>query len=138
MLLRAGAHDRAMVSALGVDIGRLFMLVFAFGAMLAGFAGAMVSPILSVDPGMGDQILILGFVVIVIGGVGSIRGAFVASLLVGIIDTVGRIFGPIVLKMVLELDAATQAGRTVAPMLVYILMAAILCWRPNGLFGRAA
>ena len=108
MLLRAGAHDRAMVSALGVDIGRLFMLVFAFGAMLAGFAGAMVSPILSVDPGMGDQILILGFVVIVIGGVGSIRGAFVASLLVGIIDTVGRIFGPIVLKMVLELDAATQ------------------------------
>lgn len=138
MLLRAGAHDRAMVSALGVDIGRLFMLVFAFGAMLAGFAGALVSPILSVDPGMGDQILILGFVVIVIGGVGSIRGAFVASLLVGIIDTVGRIFGPIVLKMVLELDAATQAGRTVAPMLVYILMAAILCWRPNGLFGRAA
>ncbi|WP_111560211.1 branched-chain amino acid ABC transporter permease [Paracoccus sediminilitoris] len=138
MLLRAGAHDRAMVSALGVDIRRLFMLVFAFGAMLAGFAGAMVSPILSVDPGMGDQILILGFVVIVIGGVGSIRGAFVASLLVGIIDTVGRIFGPIVLKMVLELDAATQAGRTVAPMLVYILMAAILCWRPNGLFGRAA
>ena len=138
MLLRAGAHDRAMVSALGVDIGRLFMLVFAFGAMLAGFAGAMVSPILSVDPGMGDQILILGFVVIVIGGVGSIRGAFIASLLVGIIDTVGRIFGPIVLKMVLELDAATQAGRTVAPMLVYILMAAILCWRPNGLFGRAS
>lgn len=137
MLLRAGAHDRAMVSALGVDIGRLFMLVFAFGAMLAGFAGAIVSPILSVDPGMGDQILILGFVVIVIGGVGSIRGAFIASLLVGIIDTVGRIFGPIVLKMVLDLDAATQAGRTVAPMLVYILMAAILCWRPNGLFGRA-
>ncbi|WP_378941314.1 branched-chain amino acid ABC transporter permease [Paracoccus sp. R86501] len=137
MLLRAGAHDRAMVSALGVDIGRLFMLVFAFGAMLAGFAGAIVSPILSVDPGMGDQILILGFVVIVIGGVGSIRGAFIASLLVGIIDTVGRIFGPIVLKMVLDLDAAMQAGRTVAPMLVYILMAAILCWRPNGLFGRA-
>jgi branched-chain amino acid transport system permease protein len=137
MLLRAGAHDRAMVAALGVDIRRLFMLVFAFGAMLAGFAGAIVSPILSVDPGMGDSILILGFVVIVIGGVGSIRGAFIASLLVGVIDTVGRIFGPIVLKMVLDLDVATQLGRTIAPMLVYILMAAILCWRPNGLFGRA-
>lgn len=136
MLLRAGAHDRSMVSALGVDIARLFMLVFAFGAMLAGFAGAIVSPILSVDPGMGDSILILGFVVIVIGGVGSIRGAFIASLLVGVIDTVGRIFGPIVLKMVLDLDVATQMGRTIAPMLVYILMAAILCWRPNGLFGR--
>ncbi|RJE79254.1 branched-chain amino acid ABC transporter permease [Paracoccus sp. JM45] len=136
MLLRAGAHDRSTVSALGVDIGRLFMLVFAFGAMLAGFAGAIVSPILSVDPGMGDSILILGFVVIVIGGVGSIRGAFIASLLVGVIDTVGRIFGPIVLKMVLDLDVATQMGRTIAPMLVYILMAAILCWRPNGLFGR--
>jgi branched-chain amino acid transport system permease protein len=136
MLLRAGAHDRSMVAALGVDIRWLFMLVFAFGAMLAGFAGAIVSPILSVDPGMGDSILILGFVVIVIGGVGSIRGAFIASLLVGVIDTVGRIFGPIMLKMVLDLDAATQLGRTVAPMLVYILMAAILCWRPNGLFGR--
>ena len=137
MLLRAGASNRPMVSALGVDISRLFMQVFAFGAMLAGFAGAIVSPILSVEPGMGDSILILTFVVIVIGGVGSVRGAFVAALLVGVIDTVGRIFGPIVLKMVMDPAAATQLGRTLAPMLIYILMAVVLCWRPNGLFGRS-
>ncbi|MEI4487634.1 branched-chain amino acid ABC transporter permease [Frigidibacter sp. MR17.14] len=137
MLLRAGASNRAMVSALGVDIGRLFLVVFAFGAMLAGFAGALVSPILSVDPGMGDQILILTFVVIVIGGVGSIRGAFVGALLVGIIDTVGRIFGPIWLKAIMDPAAAAQAGRTLAPMLVYLLMAAVLSWRPAGLFGKA-
>ena len=92
MLVRAGATNAAMVSALGVDIKRLFMIVFGFGAMLAGFAGVMVAPILSVEPGMGDQILILAFVVIVIGGIGSIRGAFVAALLVGVIDTLGRSF----------------------------------------------
>ena len=92
MLVRAGATNAPMVSALGVDIKRLFMIVFGFGAMLAGFAGAMVAPILSVEPGMGDQILILAFVVIVIGGIGSIRGAFVAALLVGVIDTLGRSF----------------------------------------------
>lgn len=136
MLLRAGAVNRPMVSALGVDIGKLFMLVFAFGAMLAGFAGAIISPILSVDPGMGDSILILTFVVIVIGGVGSIKGAFVAALLVGIVDTVGRMFGPILMKLVLDPAAAAQAGRTLAPMLVYLLMAVILFWRPAGLFGR--
>jgi branched-chain amino acid transport system permease protein len=138
MLLRAGASNRPMVAALGTDISRLFMLVFAFGAMLAGFAGAIVSPILSVDPGMGDSVLILTFVVIVIGGVGSIRGAFVAALLVGIVDTVGRIFGPIVLKLLMDPAAASQTGRTLAPMLVYVLMAAILFWRPTGLFGRRA
>lgn len=137
MLLRAGASRRAMVSALGVDISRLFMLVFAFGAMLAGFAGAIVSPVLSVGPGMGDSILILTFVVIVIGGVGSIKGAFVAALMVGIIDTVGRIFGPIWLRALMDPAAAAQAGRTLAPMLIYILMAAILFWRPAGLFGRS-
>src|SRR5207249_11928400 len=92
MLVRAGATNAAMVSALGVDIKRLFMIVFGFGAMLAGFAGAMVAPILSVEPGMGDQILILAFVVIVIGGIGSIRGAFLAALLIGLVDTLGRAF----------------------------------------------
>lgn len=138
MLLRAGAENRSMVSVLGADINRLFMLVFAFGAMLAGFAGALVSPILSVDPGMGDSILILTFVVIVIGGVGSIKGAFCAALLVGIVDTLGRMFGPILLKAIFDPAAAAQAGRTIAPMLVYILMAAVLFWRPNGLFGRKA
>ncbi|WP_118133464.1 branched-chain amino acid ABC transporter permease [Oceanicella sp. SM1341] len=136
MLLRAGASNGAMVSALGVNIRRLFMIVFGFGAMLAGFAGAMVAPILSVDPGMGESVLILTFVVIVIGGIGSIRGAFIAAILVGLVDTLGRTFGPILLRMVLEPSAASQTGRTLAPMLIYILMAAILFFRPAGLFGR--
>jgi len=138
MLLRAGATDRAMVSALGVNIRRLFMIVFGFGAMLAGFAGAMVAPILSVEPGMGESVLILTFVVIVIGGIGSIRGAFVAALIVGLVDMVGRPFGPILLGMVMEPSAASQAGRTLAPMLIYILMAGILFFRPSGLFPAKA
>ena len=100
-----------MVSALGVDIRRLFMIVFGFGAMLAGFAGAMVAPILSVEPGMGDNILILAFVVIVIGGIGSIRGAFVAALLVGLIDTLGRSFVPDLLRLFLDPADASQTGR---------------------------
>jgi branched-chain amino acid transport system permease protein len=134
MLVRAGATNAEMVSALGVDIRRLFMIVFGFGAMLAGFAGAMVAPILSVEPGMGDNLLILTFVVIVIGGVGSIRGAFIASLMIGLIDTVGRSFGPQLLRYVMEPAAASQTGRSLAPMLIYILMAAVLFVRPSGLF----
>jgi branched-chain amino acid transport system permease protein len=134
MRLRAGAANRSMLAALGVDVGRLFMVVFGFGAMLAGFAGAMVSPILSVEPGMGDGILILTFVVIVIGGIGSVRGAFVAAILVGCVDTAGRAFGPLLLRSVLEPAAAAQTGRTLAPMLIYILMAAVLFLRPSGLF----
>lgn len=141
MLLRAGATHAPIVSALGVDIGRLFMLVFGLGAMLAGFAGAMVAPILSVDPGMGDSVLIPVFVVIVIGGVGSVRGAFVAAILVGLLDTLGRGFGPVLLRSLLDPAAASQTGRTLAPMLIYLLMAAILAARPAGLFpakGRVA
>ena len=134
MLVRAGATDARMVSALGVDIGRLFMVVFGFGAMLAGFAGAMIAPILSVEPGMGDNLLILTFVVIVIGGIGSIRGAFIAALLVGLIDTLGRAFGPQLLRTFLDAAAANQAGRSIAPMLIYVLMAAVLFFRPAGLF----
>ncbi|HKH95433.1 MAG TPA: branched-chain amino acid ABC transporter permease [Beijerinckiaceae bacterium] len=134
MLVRAGATNAAMVSALGVNIRRLFMLVFAVGAMLAGFAGAMVAPILSVEPGMGDNILILAFVVIVIGGIGSIRGAFLAALLIGIVDTVGRFLAPSLLRAVLDPSMASQTGRALAPMLIYILMAAVLFFRPSGLF----
>jgi branched-chain amino acid transport system permease protein len=134
MLVRAGATNTKMVSALGVDINRLFMIVFGFGTMLAGLAGAMVAPILSVEPGMGDNLLILTFVVIVIGGIGSIRGAFIASLLVGLIDTLGRAFGPQILRGLLEPAAASQTGRSLAPMLIYILMAAVLFFRPTGLF----
>ncbi len=133
MLVRAGASNAPMVAALGVDIRRLFMVVFGFGAMLAGFAGAMVAPILSVEPGMGDTILILAFVVIVIGGIGSIRGAFLAALLVGLVDTVGRAAAPLLLRLLLDPSAASQAGRALAPMLIYMLMAFVLLVRPSGL-----
>lgn len=135
MRLRAGATHRAMVAALGVDIKKLFTIIFAFGAMLAGFAGAMVAPILTVDPGMGESVLILAFVVIVIGGIGSVKGAFAGALLVGLVDTLGRSFGPIILRSFLDPAAAGQAGRVLAPMLVYILMAVVLAARPAGLFG---
>jgi branched-chain amino acid transport system permease protein len=118
MLIRAGASDRAMVGALGVDIERLFTLVFGLGAALAGFAGIMAGPLLAVQVGMGDGVLILTLVVIVIGGIGSVRGAFVAALLVGVIDTFGRVTLP---------PALADIG-------IYVLMAAILFWRPRGLF----
>jgi branched-chain amino acid transport system permease protein len=134
MLVRAGATNAPMVAALGVNIRRLFMIVFGFGAMLAGFAGAMVAPILSVEPGMGDNILILAFVVIVIGGIGSIRGAFLSALLIGLVDVVGRALAPTILRVFLDPSAASQTGRAVAPMLIYVLMAAILFVRPSGLF----
>ncbi|MGA0593777.1 branched-chain amino acid ABC transporter permease [Enterovirga sp. CN4-39] len=134
MLIRAGATNAAMVSALGVNIRLLFTVVFGFGAMLAGFAGAMVSPILSVEPGMGDNVLILAFVVIVIGGIGSVRGAFLAALLIGVVDTLGRLVAPTLLRTILDPAAASQTGRAIAPMLIYILMAAVLFVRPAGLF----
>lgn len=134
MLIRAGATNAPMVSALGIDIRMLFTLVFGFGAMLAGFAGAMVAPVLSVDPGMGDSVLILAFVVIVVGGIGSIRGAFVAALLIGTVETLGRSVATPLLKMMLDPAAANQGGRALAPMLVYVLMAATLAIRPSGLF----
>lgn len=134
MLLRAGASNRRMVSALGTDVNRLFLLVFGFGSMLAGFAGAMMVPMVSAEPGMGDTVLILAFVVIVIGGIGSVRGAFVAALLVGLVDTLGRSFGPMWLRGLFEPDIAAQAGRVLAPMLIYILMALVLAIRPEGLF----
>ncbi|WP_421992966.1 branched-chain amino acid ABC transporter permease [Roseococcus sp.] len=134
MLVRAGASNAPMVSALGVDIRRLFMLVFGFGAMLAGFAGALAAPILSVEPGMGDTPLILAFVVIVIGGIGSIRGAFIAALLVGLVETMGRGLMPDLMRLFLDPSAARQTGAALASMLVYIVMAAILTFRPAGLF----
>ncbi len=133
-LVRAGATNAPMVAALGVDIHRLFMLVFGCGAMLAGFAGVMAAPILSVDPGMGDTVLILAFVVIVIGGIGSVRGAFIAALLVGLIETLGRSLMPDVMRLVLAPSPARQTGAALASMLVYVAMAGILAWRPRGLF----
>ena len=135
MLVRAGASNAPMVSALGVDIGRLFMVVFGFGAMLAGFAGIMAAPILSVESGMGDNLLILAFVVIVIGGIGSIRGAFIGALVVGLVDTLGRSFATDAFKLVLSPSAANEVGPALTSMLVYLLMAAILFLSPTGLFG---
>ncbi len=134
MLVRAGATNAPMVSALGVDIRRLFMIVFGFGAMLAGFAGVMIAPILSVEPGMGDNILILAFVVIVIGGIGSIRGAFVAALLVGLVDTLGRSFAVDLLRLFMAPSPARTVGPALASMLIYLLMALVLFFRPAGLF----
>ena len=137
MLVRAGATNARLVSALGVNISRLFMLVFGFGAMLAGFAGVMIAPILSVEPGMGDAILILAFVVIVIGGIGSIRGAFVAALMIGLVDTLGRSFAVDVLRLFMGPSPARTVGPALASMLIYVLMAVVLTLRPAGLFPAA-
>ena len=134
MLVRAGATNARIVSALGVNIRRLFMLVFGFGTMLAGFAGIMIAPILSVEPGMGDTILILAFVVIVIGGIGSIRGAFVAAVLIGLVDTLGRSFLVDILRLVMAPSPARTVGPAIASMLIYLLMALVLYLRPAGLF----
>lgn len=133
MLVRAGATNRAMVSMLGVNISRLYAVVFAFGALLAGLAGAMAGPILSVQPGMGETVLILSFVVVVIGGLGSIRGALLAAMIVGLIDTMGRAFLRDILSAFFTPQVAGEAGPALASMLVYILMALILFFRPEGL-----
>jgi branched-chain amino acid transport system permease protein len=137
MLVRAGATNAPLVSALGVNINRLFMLVFGFGAMLAGFAGVMIAPILSVEPGMGDAILILAFVVIVIGGIGSIRGAFISALMIGLVDTLGRSFAVDVLRLFMGPSSARTVGPALASMLIYVLMAIVLTLRPAGLFPAA-
>ena len=134
MLIRAGASNPEMVSALGVDIKGLNRLVFALGAGLAGLAGLMAGPIVSVQSGMGEPILILTLVVIVTGGIGSIRGAFYGALIVGIVDTVGRAFLPALLREFLERSIAQAAGPAVASILIYLLMAAVLALRPQGLF----
>jgi len=134
MLIRAGASNREMVGALGVNIKLLYTLVFGLGATLAGFAGLMQAPILTVQIGMGENILILAFVVIIIGGIGSIRGAFVASIIVGLIDTLGRAFLPDLLRLVLSTNAASTLAPSLSSMSIYMLMAAILVFRPEGLF----
>jgi branched-chain amino acid transport system permease protein len=137
MLIRAGASDREMVGALGINIKLLFTLVFGLGAALAGLAGLMQAPILTVQIGMGENILILAFVIIVIGGIGSIRGAFLAAIFVGMIDTLGRAFLPDLLRMVLSSSAASTAAPALSSMLIYLLMAIVLVVRPEGLFPAA-
>jgi branched-chain amino acid transport system permease protein len=137
MLIRAGASNREMVGALGINIQLLYTLVFGLGAALAGFAGLMQAPILTVQIGMGENILIVAFVVIVIGGIGSIRGAFVASVFVGMVDTLGRAFLPDILKLMMTPAAASTLGPALSSMLIYLLMAVILVVRPEGLFPAA-
>src|SRR5450432_2363982 len=134
MLIRAGASNREMVGALGVNIKLLYTLVFGLGAALAGFAGMMQAPILTVQIGMGENILILAFVIIVIGGIGSIRGAFLAAIFVGLIDTLGRAFLPDLLRKILSSAAASTAAPALSSMLIYLLMAIVLVVRPEGLF----
>jgi branched-chain amino acid transport system permease protein len=138
MLIRAGASNREMVGALGINIKLLFTLVFGLGAALAGFAGLMQAPILTVQIGMGENILIVVFVVIIIGGIGSIRGAFVAAIIVGLIDTIGRAFLPDLLRLFLSNNAASTLGPALSSMMIYMLMAAILVFRPEGLFPAAS
>ena len=137
MLVRAGASNREMTGALGVNINLLYTLVFGVGAALAGLAGLMQAAILTAQIGMGENILILAFVVIIIGGIGSIRGAFVASVLVGLIDTMGRAFLPDLLKAMLSPVAAATVAPALSSMLIYVIMAVVLVARPEGLFPAA-
>jgi len=138
MLIRAGASNREMVGALGINIKLLYTLVFGLGAALAGFAGVMQAPILTVQIGMGENILILALVVIIIGGIGSIRGAFLAAILVGLIDTIGRAFLPDLLRLILSRNAAETLAPALSSMSIYMLTAAILVFRPEGLFPAAS
>lgn len=136
--IRAGEADREMIAALGVDIKLLYTAVFALGAALAGFAGALVGTIQSVQVGMGEPVLILAFVVVVIGGIGSIKGAFIGALLVGVTDTLGRFLLPVAFESFMSPSDATAVGSALASMLIYILMACVLVVRPGGLFGTAS
>jgi branched-chain amino acid transport system permease protein len=134
MLIRAGAANREMVGALGVNIKLLYTIIFGVGACLAGLAGIMAAPILTVQVGMGEGILILAFVVIVIGGIGSVRGAFIAAIIVGVMDTVGRAYLADGLRLILSAAAASTAAPALSAMLIYLMMAAVLVVRPEGLF----
>jgi branched-chain amino acid transport system permease protein len=133
MLIRAGATNHEMVGALGVDIRLLYTLVFGLGAMLCGLAGLMAAPLFAVQVGMGEQILISTFVVIVIGGLGSVRGALAGAVLVGLVDTLGRAFAPGLLKHAFAATTADALGAGLASVSIYVLMALVLVWRPRGL-----
>lgn len=134
--IRAGESDREMIGALGVNISRLYTIVFALGAALAGVAGALIGAIQSVQVGMGEPVLILAFVVIVIGGIGSIKGALVGAILVGLTDTMGRFLLPTIFSAFMAPDAATSVGSSLASMSIYILMAGVLLFKPTGLYGK--
>lgn len=134
MLIRAGASNRAMIAALGVNIGRLYWLVFAIGAALAGFAGLLIAPITEASIGMGNEIIIIAFVVVIVGGVGSVKGAFYAALLIGFIDTLGRAYLDDLLAALVSAPAAETAAPALSAMLIYLLMAGVLAAKPRGLF----
>lgn len=134
MLIRAGASNRTMVAALGINIQLLFSLVFALGAVLAGLAGMLVAPITEASIGMGNNIIITAFVVIIVGGIGSMKGAFIAALMIGLIDTLGRSFLDDIFKLFMSTAAAETSAPAVSAMLIYIIMAAVLAVRPQGLF----
>ncbi len=136
--IRAGEADREMIAALGVDIAKLYTMVFALGAALAGLAGALVGSVQSVQVGMGEPVLILAFVTVVIGGIGSIKGALIGALLVGMTDTLGKALLPGLFARFMEASAATSVGSALASMLIYVLMALVLIWRPTGLYGARA
>jgi branched-chain amino acid transport system permease protein len=133
-MVRAGASNPEMTAALGINIRLLFRLIFAAGATFAGLAGMMLGPLTAVEPGMGEGLLILSLVVIIIGGIGSVRGAFIAAVIVGIVDTMGRVLLPVILRSFMDQAAADGAGPALASMAVYILMAVVLVFRPTGLF----
>ncbi len=133
MLVRAGADDGEMVDALGVDVRRLFMLVFVMGALLCGFAGVMSAPLLAVQIGMGERILITAFVVIVIGGVGSVRGALIGSLVIGMSDAFGRAYIPLLLARLMPAQLSDPLSSSLISASAYILMALVLLFRPLGL-----
>ena len=134
MLIRAGASNRTMVAALGIDIQLLFSLVFALGAMLAGLAGMLIAPITEASIGMGNSIIITAFVVIIVGGIGSIKGAFIAALLIGLIDTLGRAFLDDIFGLFMSTTAAENSAPAVSAMLIYLIMALVLALKPQGLF----
>jgi branched-chain amino acid transport system permease protein len=134
MLTRAGAANLRMVAVLGVNIRLLNTALFGLGAALAGLAGLMAAPIVSVQPSMGDNIIITVLVVIVVGGIGSVRGAFFGALILGVVDTVGRVYLPMLLSLAMERDVADAAGAAMASMLIYLFMAIVLAIRPKGLF----
>lgn len=138
MWVRAGASNREMTEALGINVRGLFTAVFVFGAALCALAGGLLGPLLAVQVGMGESVLILAFVVIIIGGIGSIRGALVGSLIVGTVDTLGRALLPTLLRAALPADAASTLGPALASILIYLLMAGILFFKPQGLFPARA
>ncbi|MEZ5477750.1 MAG: branched-chain amino acid ABC transporter permease [Thiolinea sp.] len=137
MLIRAGASNHAMVEALGVNINRLFLIVFALGAALAGLAGMLIAPITEASVGMGNDIIIIAFVVVIVGGIGSVKGAFYAALILGLMDTLSRSYLDDLMKLFMSSDYAETAAPALSAMLVYILMAAVLAFKPQGLFPPA-